>query len=129
MQWHKEPDQHYFRYRQRSRYRRSVDANVCFSNRPFEVKRFQAIRHCSVDVARGLVLLFGIGTKGPCMGFSLSRRFARAAKLSFSVSWFDLKARFFVPTCASLTSMRAESVQGWLSPQPCGMLRPCQAIP
>src|ERR1700740_1356873 len=37
--------------------------NVCFSNRPFEVKRFQTIHHCSVDVARGLVLLFGIGTK------------------------------------------------------------------
>jgi len=37
--------------------------DVRFSNRPFEVKRFQTIRHCSVDVARGLVLLFGIGTK------------------------------------------------------------------
>src|ERR1700731_3728022 len=37
--------------------------NVCFSNRPFGVKRFQTIHHCSVDVARGLVLLFGIGTK------------------------------------------------------------------
>ena len=37
--------------------------DVCFSNRPFEVKHFQTIRHCSVDVAHGLVLLFGIGTK------------------------------------------------------------------
>ena len=27
------------------------------------VKHFQAIHHCSVDVAHGLVLLFGIGTK------------------------------------------------------------------
>ncbi len=34
-----------------------------FSNRPFGVKRFQTIHHCSVDVARGLVLLFGFGTK------------------------------------------------------------------
>ena len=35
-----------------------------FSNRPFGVKRFQTIHHhCSVDVARGLVLLFGIGTR------------------------------------------------------------------
>src|SRR6476659_6160089 len=34
-----------------------------FSNRPFGVKRFQTIHHHSVDVARGLVLLFGIGTK------------------------------------------------------------------
>src|SRR3954453_21535203 len=38
-------------------------SNVRFSNRPFEVKRFQTIRHCSVDVARGLVRLFGIGTR------------------------------------------------------------------
>src|SRR5450759_1853492 len=33
-----------------------------FSNRPFRVKHFQSIHHHSVDVARGLVLLFGIGT-------------------------------------------------------------------
>src|SRR6478672_7782772 len=38
--------------------------DVCFfSNRPFGVKRFQTIHHHSVDVARGLVLLFGIGPK------------------------------------------------------------------
>ena len=36
--------------------------NVCFSNRPVGVKRFQAIHGCSVDVTRGLVLLYGIGT-------------------------------------------------------------------
>jgi hypothetical protein len=36
--------------------------NVCFSNRPFEVKHFQTIHLCGVDVTRGLVLLFGIGT-------------------------------------------------------------------
>jgi len=36
---------------------------VRFSNRPFEVKRFQTIHHRSVDVARGLVLLSGIGTR------------------------------------------------------------------
>src|SRR3984885_6079908 len=34
-----------------------------FSNRPVGVKRFQTIHHCSVDVARGLVLLFGIGAR------------------------------------------------------------------
>ena len=39
------------------------DRYVRFSNRPFGVKHFQAIHHCSVDVAHGLVLLFGIGTK------------------------------------------------------------------
>ena len=37
--------------------------NVRFSNRPVGVKRFQTIHQCSVDVARGLALLFGIGTK------------------------------------------------------------------
>ena len=36
--------------------------NVRFSNRPVWVKRFQTIHCCSVDVARGLVLLSGIGS-------------------------------------------------------------------
>jgi hypothetical protein len=40
-----------------------------FSNRPFRVKRFQTIHHYSVDVAHGLVLLFGIGTKALVWGF------------------------------------------------------------
>src|SRR6478672_8331228 len=35
-------------------------SNVRFSNRPFGVKRFQTIHHYSVDVAHGLVLLFGM---------------------------------------------------------------------
>jgi hypothetical protein len=34
-----------------------------FSNRPVGVKRFQTIDHFGVDVAHGLALLFGIGTK------------------------------------------------------------------
>jgi hypothetical protein len=36
--------------------------NVRFSNRPFGVKHFQTIHRYSVDIAHGLVLLFGIGT-------------------------------------------------------------------
>src|SRR3984893_15211302 len=45
--------------------------NVRFSNRPFRVKRFQTIHRSSVDVARGLALLFGIGSKGlPSWGSS-----------------------------------------------------------
>src|SRR6516165_552440 len=36
---------------------------VCFSNRPVEVKRFQAIHDCGVGITRGLVLLFGIGAR------------------------------------------------------------------
>jgi Resolvase, N terminal domain len=43
--------------------RTQVEHRVRFSNRPFEVKHFQTVRHCSVDVAHGLVLLFGIGTR------------------------------------------------------------------
>src|SRR5215471_10241648 len=38
-------------------------ADVCFSNRPVGVKRFQAIHHCGLDVARGLVLLSGLGAR------------------------------------------------------------------
>ena len=37
--------------------------DVRFSNRPFGVKHFQTIRRSGVDVAHGLVLLFGIGTR------------------------------------------------------------------
>ena len=37
-------------------------ADVCFSNRPGGVKRFQTIHDCGIDVTRGLVLLYGIGT-------------------------------------------------------------------
>src|SRR5215470_9046652 len=36
---------------------------VRFSNRPSRVKHFQAIHHFSVDVAHGLALLFGPGTR------------------------------------------------------------------
>ena len=43
--------------------RQARSADIRFSNRPFGVKRFQTIRRCSVDVAHGLVLLFGIGAK------------------------------------------------------------------
>ena len=46
-----------------------VWSNVRFSNRPVGVKRFQTIHQCSVDVARGLALLFGIGTKALVWGF------------------------------------------------------------
>src|SRR5215831_6866818 len=44
-------------------------SNVGSSNRPFRVKRFQTIHHYSVDVAHGLVLFFGIGTKALVWGF------------------------------------------------------------
>jgi hypothetical protein len=40
--------------------KRPFGAHASFSNRPFEVKHFQTIRHCNVDVAHGLALLFGM---------------------------------------------------------------------
>ena len=49
-------------------------ADVRFSNRPFGVKRFQTIHQFSVDAARGLVLLFGIGTKALPSWDSKTRR-------------------------------------------------------
>src|SRR5215475_13763651 len=36
---------------------------LLFSNRPFRVKRFQTIHDSGVNVARGLALLSGLGTK------------------------------------------------------------------
>ena len=47
---------------------------VAFSNRPVGVKRFQTIHHHSVDVSRGLVLLFGIGTRAVPSWDSKTRR-------------------------------------------------------
>ena len=43
--------------------RQSAASHVRFSNRPVGVKRYQTIHDCGVDVTRGLVLLFGIGSK------------------------------------------------------------------
>src|SRR6516162_8485413 len=40
-----------------------ISCDVCFSNRPVGFKRFQAIHHCGVNVARGLVLLSGLGAR------------------------------------------------------------------
>jgi hypothetical protein len=52
----------------------SLTGSCFFSNRPFEVKRFQTIRRCGVDVTHGLVLLFGIGTKALPSWDSRTRR-------------------------------------------------------
>src|SRR4051812_29323780 len=49
-------------------------SHVRFSKRPVGVKRFQTIHRYSVDVARGLVLLFGIGTKALPSWDSKTRR-------------------------------------------------------
>src|SRR6266478_1328385 len=48
----------------------------------------------------------------PLYGAFFVKEFARAAHLfPSSVSWFDLKVRFFIPTRASPRSMRAEAVK------------------
>jgi hypothetical protein len=52
----------------------SATSDVRFSNRPVWVKRFQAIHQYSVGVARGLVLLFGIGAKALPSWGSRTRR-------------------------------------------------------
>ena len=48
-------------------------AHGSFSNRPFR-SSLQTIRHCSVDVTHGLVLLFGIGTRALPSWDSKTRR-------------------------------------------------------
>ena len=58
----------------RCRQCRGGSAWTAFSNRPFGVKHFQAIHHCGVDVAHGLALLFGIGTKALPSWDSKTRR-------------------------------------------------------
>src|SRR5450756_1756088 len=58
----------------RTNHRGQKSTVVRFSNRPFGVKHFQAIHHCSVDVAHGLALLFGIGTQALPSWDSRTRR-------------------------------------------------------
>jgi hypothetical protein len=60
-------------------------SNVRFSNRPFEVKQFPTIRHCNVDVAHGLALLFGIGTRALPSWDSKTRRNNLLGGLAVSV--------------------------------------------
>lgn len=49
-------------------------SNVCFSNWPVGVKRYQTVHGYGVDVTHGLVLLFGIGTKALPSWDSRTRR-------------------------------------------------------
>ena len=60
----------------------SSSTDVRFSNRPVGVKHFQTDRHCNVDVAHRLVLLFGIGTGALVWGFRC-QGVRQGAKLSF----------------------------------------------
>jgi hypothetical protein len=68
---------------------RERSRHVRFSNRPVWVKCFQTDHYSSVDVAHGLVLLFGIGTKALPSWGSKTRR---------NNLWVDLAVR---PTAGS----------------------------
>jgi hypothetical protein len=77
----------------------AVRMNVGFSNRPFGVKLLQTIHHYSVDVARGLALLFGIGTTALVWGFRC-QGVRRGGEAFLCRSLGSLQARFSVPICA-----------------------------
>ena len=84
-------------------------ADVGFSNRPFKVKRFQTIHHYSVDVAHGLVLLFGIGTRGPSiMGFETRWNNLSGPLGGARVSFYWINAARFSCCCCGLFSGPAE---------------------
>src|ERR1700674_4578057 len=91
-------------------------SNVRFSNRPFGVKHFQTIHQCDVDVARGLVLLFGIGTKALVWGFFVKEIWQGAAFFSSPVSLFDLKA--VSSSRSALRSRRRAQELSWLAVAP-----------
>jgi hypothetical protein len=97
-----------------------LTGHVGFSNRPFEVKHFQTIRHRNVHVAHGLALLFGIGTR--VWGFFCQEVRQCNACLPSSVSLFDLKARFFVPT-RSRGQYDGGTINAWD-----GQLKACGAV-
>ena len=59
---------------------------------------FRLFHDCDVDVAHGLVLLFGIGTRALVWGFFSQEVYAeRHIFFHSSVSLFDLRVRSFVP--------------------------------
>ena len=82
----------------------AVLIDVRFSNRPVGVKRFQAIHHhYDVDVAHGLVLLFGIGTKAlPSWG----------SKTRWNNLWVGLAVRLTVGPSGHANSPHPSSREG-----------------
>ena len=72
-----------------------------FSNRPVGVKRFQTIHHHSIDVSRGLVLLFGIGTKALVWGFFSQEVYAERRIFFLRRFLCPLRGRSFVPIAKS----------------------------
>jgi hypothetical protein len=68
--------------------------HVRFSNRAVRVKRFQNIHERGIDVARGLVLLFGIGTRALVWAF-LVKKFMQSGASFFFVSFFVRSENLF----------------------------------
>ena len=114
---------------------------VRFSNRPFWVKRFQTIRRFSVDVAHGLALLFGIGTKALplwdsrmrwsnlCSGLAVRRngRSKRTCELTSSIvprgTSFHRSVELDVPPIA-FDSARSSCRHGFPGPAELGAVHP-----
>ena len=112
-----------------------------FSNRPFWVKRFQTIRRFSVDVAHGLALLFGIGTKALplsdsrmrwsnlCSGLAVRRngRSKRTCELTSSIvprgTSFHRSVELDVPPIA-FDSARSSCRHGFPGPAELGAVHP-----
>jgi hypothetical protein len=70
-----------------------------------------------------------INTGPPCMGPFLSSGFG-AAHLSFLIGFLVRPGvPFLRPDPQYYKAGARRSCQGWPSPQPCGVLRPCQATP
>ena len=66
---------------------------------------------------------------GPLYGVFFVKELARAAKLFFAGLLVRSQSPFLRPDLR-IADVDARGIcTGWLSPQPCGMLRPCQAIP
>src|ERR1700682_20515 len=83
-----------------------------FSNRPARVKRFSDYPPLQCRCRSQARASLRKRHQGPCIGLFLSRSSpGRRIFFPLSVSLFDFKARFLVPTRALLTSMRAEAVK------------------
>src|SRR3984893_15005027 len=78
-----------------------------------------AIRHDSRQIPLATIIRSPIAVSlyGLCQG-GVSLKYRSAHLFPLSVSLFDLRARFFVPTCTSLAAGAHRSCQGWPSHQP-----------
>ena len=84
--------------------------NVRFSNRPVGVKAgFQTIHQCSVDVARGLVFLFGNGTNASSM-LEIGEVKTAASALGIEIVPLDIQRAEDIAPALDAFSGRAEAL-------------------